>query len=145
MCRADAKQSNLKTFVIDDNAMGTQITSTLGMFSSCRKLETVDFGDNDYSRVKDFSLMFQDCSSLVTLDLSKFMENTKGDNFHQLFNGCSSLVCINILDTSHVAHSNWNTQQMFHGCTKLVHPDAATQQKISTVNVGFRYEKGSAC
>ena len=61
--------------------------------------------------------MFNDCKSLVSLDLSKF-NTTKVTDMSQMFNGCSSLVSLNI--------SNFNTDkvtnnyQIFNNCNSLI-------------------------
>jgi surface protein len=61
--------------------------------------------------------MFYGCSSLTTLDVSKFNTSGVTSQMTNMFNGCSSLKSLDL--------SNWNTStvnqmnNMFYGCSEL--------------------------
>ena len=60
--------------------------------------------------------MFQECSSLTSLDVSKF-DTSNVTDMSEMFYRCSSLTGLDLrnFDTSKVADMNW----MFCGCNKL--------------------------
>lgn len=53
------------------------------MFASCRSLESIDFGDIDFSKTTTAHSMFENCNSL-TLDCSNWniSANVRHDNFN---------------------------------------------------------------
>ena len=59
------------------------LDTTYHMFDGCK-----DFSEFNTSLVKKMSYMFRGCSSLVSLNLSKFIINNVTDISH-MFNGCS--------------------------------------------------------
>ena len=73
--------------------------------------------------------MFADCSSLESLDLSKFNTSNVKD-MNKMFAGCSSLKSLNLsnFDTSNV----YNMDYMFNNCTKLESLDISN---FNTLNV----------
>ena len=70
----------------------------------------------DTSNVTDMSMMFSDCSSITSLDLSNFNTSIVTD-MSNMFNGCSSLTSLDIsnFNTSNVT----NIYFMFISCTSL--------------------------
>ena len=70
----------------------------------------------DTSNITDMSLLFQNCSSLTTLDLSSF-DTSNVTSFIAMFNECSSLTTLDLsgFDTSKVT----GMSGMFQNCTSL--------------------------
>ena len=88
-----------------------------GMFYTCSSLATLDVSKWDTSQVTNMNGMFYKCSSFTTLNVSNW--NTgKVTNMQGMFNGCSNLTAIYI-------GSKWSTNKvivsnfMFSNCTKL--------------------------
>ena len=80
------------------------------MFSRCNNLETIIFGDNwSTEKVTNMSSMFQDCTKLREIDLSKF-NTSRVTNMASMFENCSSLTILNLstFDTRIVEPYNYN-------------------------------------
>ena len=106
----------------------------LGMLSYNESLQTITFGDNwDTSQVTDMSYMFDGCSSLTSLDLSRF--NTgQVTNMSSMFTYCSSLSSLNLsnFDTSQVTDMGG----MFSGCSSLTTLDLSSFDTSQVTNMG---------
>ena len=85
------------------------------------------------------TLMFNDCSSLTSLDLSNF-DTSKVSSMYNMFNMCYSLTSLDV--------SNWNTSKvtnmssMFHNCESLTSLDVSN---FNTSNVTNMSEMFSRC
>ena len=87
------------------------------MFSYLTNIQSIDFGNCvNTANVIDMFFMFQDCSSLTSLDLSSF--NTSNvTKMYNMFDGCTKLTSLDL--------SNFNTTSvtnmcnMFYSCNKL--------------------------
>ncbi len=86
------------------------------MFENCSSLTTLDLSGFDTGRVTNMFAMFSDCNSLTTLNLSGF-DTGSVDNMGGMFNGCSSLTTLDVsdLDTGSVTSMAW----MFENCSSL--------------------------
>ena len=109
------------------NIIGVRINATNDcnntdyMFASCSSLRTINItkfeNQNDIKSAKN---MFSGCSSLLNLNLSDIQTNHV-ENMEEMFNECSSIEYINLteLKTSSVI----NMRRMFNGCKKLKNLD----------------------
>lgn len=97
-------------------------------FSGYTALESIAF-NNLIVDTTTMGFMFQNCSSLTSLDLSKF-DTSKVTNMESMFEGCSSLTSLNLnnFDTSNVT----NMMSMFAFCSGLTSLDLS---KFNTSNV----------
>ena len=100
-----------------DNLNTDNVTSMRLMFNQCSSLTTLDLRSMNTAKVTNMSMMFYHCSGLTSFRVSKF--NTANvTNMLQMFDGCSSLTTLNL--------SEWNTAKvktmtsMFQGCSNLV-------------------------
>lgn len=99
----------------------TKVTSCDSMFSGCKNLETIKFGDSATTNSnKSMSSMFSDCNSLKEVDLSMFITSNV-TNMSSMFSGCHSLKHINLsnFDTTSVTSMFY----MFSECNKLEYLD----------------------
>ena len=64
------------------------------MFDSCTSLISIDLSKFNTSKVTNMGFMFYECSSLVSADISNF-DTSKVTDMSDMFYGCSSLVSIN--------------------------------------------------
>ena len=116
------QRENIKTVIFDDSFSDCiTITYTTEWFYECKNLESIiGISNLKTDNVTYMDLMFYNCSSLTSLDLSNF--NTKKVwNMRSMFSGCSSLKTIyadeNKWSTSNVKDSY---NEMFSDCSKLV-------------------------
>ena len=101
-----------------DNFNTSEVTDMTGMFQNCSSLRSLDgIGGWNTSSLRSIRGMFNYCSSLTSLDLSGW--NTSNvDNMSMAFQCCSSLTDLNGI-------SGWNTSgvadlsYMFYGCSRL--------------------------
>ena len=112
------KKINLKPFNSSD-------VKNMGfMFSKCSKLEVIEFSDLfDTKKVIDMTNMFNECSSLINLNLSYFSFD-KVQNLSKMFYGCSSLKSIEFKNpNSNIKSDNSinikNISNMFNKCKSL--------------------------
>ena len=86
------------------------------MFSRCSSLASLDLSKFDTSNVTNMRYMFCSCSSLTSLDVSKF-DTSKVTDMRYMFYNCSSLTSLDVskFDTSSVTNMN----EMFYGCSSL--------------------------
>ncbi|MBR3328214.1 MAG: BspA family leucine-rich repeat surface protein [Atopobiaceae bacterium] len=108
----------------------SQVANLSEMFSNCSSLESLDLSKWDTSNVTDMTSMFESCTNLVSLDVSTW--NTA--NVHgakSMFSGCFSLESLDL--------SNWDTskitsvESMFASCAGL-----------GSIKVGQNYKIRSA-
>nr|WP_220431722.1 BspA family leucine-rich repeat surface protein [Segatella copri] len=88
------------------------------MFQDCISLMSLDLSHFDTSKVTDMSYMFANCSSLTSLDLSHF-DTSKVTGMSYMFANCSKLTTLDLSgwDISKVTYSG--KLQMFDRCSKL--------------------------
>ena len=109
------------------------------MFLLFTAVETINFGDFiDTSNVTSMSYMFELCSSLTNLDLSKWNTDRVTD-IGYMFHFMSNLENLNIsnFDTSEVTNMN----SMFTGCIKLKTLDVSNfnTSKVTSMRKMFRH------
>ena len=113
-----AYRSNITKVVFDNSyANYTGLTSTAFWFYRCSKMTTISGIENlNTQNVKVMESMFDDCSSLTSLNLSSFnTQNVK--NMYAMFYGCSSLTSLNL--SSFNTQNVTNMRLMFDGCRSL--------------------------
>ncbi len=109
------------------------------MFYQCKSLTTLDLSGFDTSNVTDMSFMFSVCHSLESLDLSGF-DTSNVKYMESMFNMCKSLVSLDIsnFDTSKVV----NMDSMFSGCESLTSLDVSN---FDTSNVVYMNDMFRGC
>ena len=109
--------SSIKNIVFDESFKTYAPTSLSGFFNGCETLETISGLEYlNTEKVTEMYNMFNGCSALTSLDLTKF--NTANVEFmDHMFEGCSALESLNL--------TNFNTENvtgmscMFYGCSAL--------------------------
>ena len=86
------------------------------MFGDCSSLTSLDVSKFDTRNVTDMDYMFNNCSNLTSLDVSKF-DTQNVTSMWTMFKGCSSLTSLDLsnFDTQNVT----NMYGMFYGCVNL--------------------------
>ena len=109
------------------------------MFQNCSSLPSLNVSNFDTSNVTDMGAMFSSCSNLPSLNVSNF--NTSNvTNMSNMFQNCSSLANLNVsnFDTSNVT----NMKAMFSGCNNLPSLDVSN---FDTSNVTNMFEMFYNC
>ena len=111
-------KADIKKVVFDPSFKDAQPTLCYKWFDNCSNLTSIN--NIEYlntANVTDMNDMFNNCSGLISLDLSSF--NTANVEYMSyMFNGCSGLTTIYVSDdftTNKVSESDY----MFSGCTSL--------------------------
>ena len=92
------------------------VTNMSSMFENCSSLKSIDLSVLNTSKVRSMEYMFDNCVSLESIDLSG-LNTSNVTNMGNMFWGCSNLKSINFgsIDTSNVT----NIKSMFSGCSSL--------------------------
>ncbi len=86
--------------VVFPAALETKLVTTMNsMFYDCSSLKSLDLSKFNTARVTDMTYMFSGCSSLKSLDLSKFDMESVGYSFYSMLSGCNSLDKITLPST----------------------------------------------
>ncbi len=101
----------------------SQVTDMSSMFDNCSSLATLDLSSFDTSQVTSMFGMFVDCSSLATLDVSSF-DTSQVTSMNDMFCNCSSLATLDLssFDTSKVI----SMFGMFQVCSSLATLDLSS-------------------
>lgn len=113
----DGSRSQVKTVVFDPSFAHARPTSTYMWFGGMYYLTSIN--DLEYlntSEVSNMSFMFENCTSLTTLDLSSWNTN-KVEYMQGLFHNCSSLTTLDL--TGWETGKVLNMVQMFAECDAL--------------------------
>ena len=124
--------SNLST-IEDIRYLNTDNVKTMqAMFDGCSGLPTLDVSKFNTAKVTEMDFMFKDCSKLTSLNLSNF--NTANVEYmYQMFNGCSGLTSLDL--------SSFNTDKvgsmyyMFESCSSLTSLDLSSFNTAKVTNM----------
>ena len=106
-----------------------KVTDMSYMFNNCSKLTSLDVSKFNTANVTDMSYMFYSCSALLSLDVTNF--NTENvTNMSRMFSRCSKLTSLDVSKFNTVNVTNMNS--MFYNCSKLTSLDVT---KFNTANV----------
>ena len=109
------------------------------LFNGCTGLETITFGDNfDTTKVINMDSLFYGCSSLKSVDLSKFNTELVTD-MSSMFYNCTKLAKINL--TTFKTTNLKKIEYMFSSCYSLVSLDLSSfnTTKVTTMKRMFQY------
>lgn len=89
----------------------------LRMFKGCTSLTSLDLSRFDTSSVINMRWMFEGCSKLISLDLSSF-DTSNVAELSEMFRGCSKLSTIYVSNKWSIARIA-SSYKMFTGCINL--------------------------
>ena len=125
---------------MSENLNTENVTQAANMFKLCSSLESIDLSRFNTANITRMDYMFQLCSSLTELDLTNF--NTSNvTTMQSMFDGCSNLNTILVSDKWSVA-SLQHSENMFSECGT----DAVTQDTreayvvISNGTLTFKFD-----
>ncbi len=133
-----ANFSELKEIKDMDKYLDTKnVNSYEGMFSGCKKLESIDV--SYFTPAKDYGWMFSGCEQLQTITLGNIVNETAND-IKYMFHDCSSLEEINVsgFNTTNVKDMSY----LFDDCRSL---KSVNVSNFSTDNVTDMSYMFSAC
>ena len=127
--------------IVFDKSFNTYTTTSLyKFFTNLMELKTIKGLEYlNTERVKNMSSMFSGCSSLTSLDVTKF-NTTNVTSMGEMFHGCSSLTSLDVtkFNTANVKSMGF----MFRGCSSLTSLDVT---KFNTANVTNMNSMFSGC
>ena len=130
-----ADREKIKKATFDSSFANFRATATTLWFYDCTNMTSINGLKNlNMENVTDTRLMFYNCQSLATLDLSSF-NTSKVAKTSSMFNKCSKLTTIYASDlwTMDAVTESGN---MFYDCTKLV---GGKGTKFSSVHIDKEY------
>lgn len=115
------------------------VTTMSKMFKGCSSLASLNVSKFDTSLVQNgMDGMFEDCSSLTSLDVSSF-DTGNVKTMDRMFSGCSKLENLNV--------SNFNTlnvttmDYMFYGCSSLTSLDISSFTTYNVANMDRMFNR----
>lgn len=136
-----ASLTNLTTITGLSNLSMNGVTSTRGMFYNDGRLEAVDFGQTDFSKVTTMASMFEWCSKLTKVNTTNW-NVSQVKNYTQMFYQCTELTALDV--------SGWNTSQAttlenaFQGCSSLAKLDVSKWDTSNMTNLTSTFSGCSA-
>ena len=128
--------------IIFQNCFDTSDTISMSsMFEGCSLLTKLDLSRFDTSNVTNMREMFDHCSSLTSLDVSGF-DTSNVTDMGCMFSGCSSLTSLDVsgFDTSNVTCMYW----MFSDCSSLTSLDVSGFDTSNVTNMREMFEDCSS-
>lgn len=116
------------------NAFNTsRVTNMSSMFNGCSGLTSLDVTKFDTSKVTNMSNMFNDCGALTSLDVSSF-KTSNVTTMEQMFRNCSGLINLNVTKLNTAKVTNMNS--MFDNCKKLTNLNLSSFNTSSLTTMG---------
>jgi len=123
-----------------ENLNTSEVLNTVGMFAGCTSMNSIDLSKFHTSSVTDMADMFYGCTSLTTLDLSGF--NTSNVRYMwSMFEGCENLVTIYASDEWSVENVEDGGNGMFFNCFMLT-GEKGTRFNMSNTGVEYAHVDG---
>ena len=115
--------------------------SMSSMFEGCSLLTKLDLSRFDTSNVTSMRAMYRKCSSLTSLDVSGF-DTSNVTDMRCMFGGCSSLTSLDVsgFDTSNVT----DMYSMFAGCFSLTSLDVSGFDTSNVTNMSGMFDTCSS-
>ena len=116
-----------------ENLNTEKVTNMELMFANCSTLTSLDVTKFNTANVTTLMSMFSDCSSLKSLDVTNF-DTRNVTNMFYMFNNCSGLTSLDVtkFNTAKVR----NMRQMFHECSALTTIYASDEFVTTNVETG---------
>ena len=119
-----------------DNLNTEEVTDMASMFNGCSSLTSLDVSRFNTDNVTDMNCMFYNCSSLTSLDVSKF-NTVKVTNMSWMFSDCYDLASLDVshFNTERVS----NMSAMFNGCGSLTSLDVSKFNTAEVKNMSWMF------
>jgi len=130
-------KNNIQTIIFSD-AVDTSSTSNIiymsYMFNNCTSLRSVDFGKNfNTSNVTNMDYMFYNCTSLENINFGENFDTSNVTNMKYMFSGCTSMTNLDLsnFDTG----KTLNMEGMFYNCISLKNLNISTFDTGNVTNM----------
>ena len=135
----EAQPKELSLLGVDYLNITSATTIMASLFARCHNLQYINgVNDWDVSNVTSFSIVFYECQSLTSLDVSNW-DVSNATNMYCMFYDCRKLTQLDVsnFDTSKVT----NMRYMFHNCNKLTSLDVSNfdTSKVTDMQYMFNY------
>ena len=119
-----------------ENLNTEEVMNMRGMFESCSRLTSLDVSKFNTEKVKNMMYMFYGCKKLTSLDLSSF-NTDKVTNMNGMFGSCSSLTSLDLssFKTDEVTEMSY----MFGNCTGLTSLDLSKFNTAKVWEMGYMF------
>ena len=119
-----------------ENLNTENVTSMRVMFNGCSSLISLDVTNFNTAKVTDMRYMFYSCSKLTSLDVTKF-NTEKVTNMSYMFYNCKALTSLDVtnFNSENVTNMNW----MFYNCSKLTSLDVTNFNTENVTNMSFMF------
>ena len=118
-----------------------KVTDMSYMFNNCSKLTSLDVSKFNTANVTNMSYMFYSCSALLSLDVTNF-NTEKVTDMSYMFNNCSKLTSLDVSKFNTVNVTNMNS--MFYNCSKLTSLDVTKFNTANVTNMKYMFYSCSA-
>ena len=124
--------SSMSSIIGLDNLNTTDLLSVRGMFENCSSLTSLDLSTLDLSNVQDFGYMFSRCYNLKTLILDG-IDTSNATDMEYMFAQCKKLTPLNLpaMNTGKVT----SMKGLLEGCQALSEIDLSTVSTASVTNM----------
>ena len=135
-------QTDREKSLLEVYGCNTENVNTMyAMFNNCSSLTSLDASNFNTEKVTTMQDMFSNCFSLTSLDVSNF-NTSQVTNMYTMFYSCSSLTSLDIshFDTSNVPNMSW----MFHNCSSLTSLDVSSFDTSQVANMSYMFNNCSS-
>ena len=114
----------------------SNVTNMGNMFNDCSSLTSLDVSGFNTSNVENMSGMFYNCSNLTSLDVSGFNTSNVTDMYKMFYN-CKTLTSLDVsgFKTSNVTNMGY----MFYNCSNLTSLDVSGFNTSNVLNMGYMF------
>ena len=127
----------IKHIVFDKSFSTYTPTSLYYFFANLKKLETITGLEYlNTEKVTDMSCMFRSCSSLTSLDVTKF-NTVNVTNMSYMFTGCSALLSLDVTNFNTVNVTKMD--RMFYSCSSLTSLDVTNFNTANVTNMSYMF------
>ena len=128
--------SNLTTIEGIENLNTEEVTDMSEMFYNCSSLTSLDVSKFNTDKVKNMSYMFSVCPGLSYLDLSSF-NTAEVENMSCMFSYCSGLSSLDVskFNTAEVTYMGY----MFYGCSSITSLDLSSFNTANVTNMSYMF------
>ena len=118
-----------------------KVTDMSYMFNNCSKLTSLDVTKFNTAKVSNMGYMFFNCSKLTSLDVTKF-NTVNVTNMSEMFNNCLALTSLDVtkFNTANVTKMSG----MFSGCSKLLSLDVTKFNTANVTDMSYMFDSCSA-
>jgi len=127
---------NLISINFTNGFFSSKVKNLHGIFQNCKNLKYINFNNNQFNNIIDFSYSFQNCISLDFLNFTNLLNN-ETLNISYMFANCSSLSSIDLsrFNTINVK----NMDGLFYNCSSLTSIDLSSFNTTNVLSMKYMF------